>query len=196
MIFAIRHGETLWNKEGRVQGGGSDSPLTKLGIETAHELGKRLKEYNIDVIYSSDLGRAKQTTDIINSFLHKKIVYSELLRETNYGIAEGIKSSDLDNNIELNRISSQVDAGDNNAHFKGGESRNTVYNRFMVFLNLLPIDKNVLISTHGGILRTFTKISVDIDKKIPNCGGIQFEIDQDRRPCHINLFNLLEKEIK
>lgn len=191
MIFAIRHGETLWNKEGRVQGGGSDSPLTKLGIETAHELGKRLKEYNIDVIYSSDLGRAKQTTDIINSFLHKKIVYSELLRETNYGIVEGIKSSDLENNNELRCICDKVDAGDNNAHFEGGESRNTVYNRFMMFLNSLPTDKNILISTHGGLLRTFTKLSVGIDKKIPNCEGIKFEITQDKKIYKVKLFNFI-----
>ncbi len=191
MIYAIRHGETVWNTKGIIQGGGSDSPLTDLGIQQAQSLGKRLKEYNIDIIYSSDLGRAKQTTDILNSFLHTQIIYSELLRETNYGIAEGIKSSDLEINNELKCICDKVNAGDNDAHFNGGESRNEVYYRFIDFLKALPDNKNILISTHGGVLRTFTKLSVGIDKKIPNCGGIQFEITQDKKIYKVKLFNFI-----
>ena len=96
MIYAVRHGQTDWNKEGIIQGGRSDCPLNEEGIKQAKILAEKLKKFNITKIYSSDLLRAKQTTEEINKVLHVEVIYSSLLRETNYGEVEGKKSTDID----------------------------------------------------------------------------------------------------
>src|SRR5258707_5632494 len=61
-ILVARHGETLFNVEGRWQGQ-SDSPLTERGLAQARELGRALSTEPIIAVYSSDLGRAMQTAD-------------------------------------------------------------------------------------------------------------------------------------
>lgn len=56
-ILLVRHGETEWNKVGKMQGWG-DSPLSELGRNQARWLNERLKDVKIDKIYSSPTGRA------------------------------------------------------------------------------------------------------------------------------------------
>lgn len=74
--------------------------LNELGIKQARYLADKL--FNLDVckIYSSDLLRAKQTTLEINKKLNVDIIYSLLLRETNYGLLEGEMSKITDSNLE------------------------------------------------------------------------------------------------
>ena len=76
MIYAIRHGQTDWNKEGRIQGGGSNQPLNSQGVLQAKQLASKLVKLNISTIYSSDLLRAKQTTQEINNILNVKVIES------------------------------------------------------------------------------------------------------------------------
>ncbi|MGZ5146043.1 MAG: histidine phosphatase family protein, partial [Burkholderiales bacterium] len=59
-ILLIRHGETLWNQQGRMQGQ-HDSPLTPVGLQQARQLAGRLRKVPFAALYSSDLGRAHQT---------------------------------------------------------------------------------------------------------------------------------------
>lgn len=61
ILYFIRHGETLLNKLGRVQGW-CDSPLTEEGCKVAYSLRKSLESLNISAVYSSDLLRACATT--------------------------------------------------------------------------------------------------------------------------------------
>ena len=56
-IYFVRHGETLWNKEGRIQGE-LDSPLTTKGREDIQKLAENLNSIEFDEVYSSELGRA------------------------------------------------------------------------------------------------------------------------------------------
>lgn len=188
MIYAIRHGETNWNKEGRIQGCGSDTSLNEVGIKQAQDLAEKLAKLKISVIYSSDLMRAKQTTYEINKKLNVEVKYSPLLRETNYGIIEGQLSKITDINPNYKKICDAVDAGDNDAHFPNGESRNMVVKRMMQFLEKLEDQGNILLSTHGGILRSFATIYGGLDQKIPNCGGIKFSLDENKNPINIQLF--------
>jgi broad specificity phosphatase PhoE len=62
-LWLIRHGETTWNAEKRIQGH-MDSPLSVLGIRQVNALAKRLSNKKFDAIYSSDSGRAIQTATI------------------------------------------------------------------------------------------------------------------------------------
>lgn len=188
MIYAIRHGQTDWNKEGIIQGGGSNCPLNEEGLKQAKILAEKLKNFHITKIYSSDLLRAKQTTEEINKILKVKVVYSPLLRETNYGEVEGKKSAEIDKVERYVQICEAVDAGDNDAHFPCGESRNMVVKRFKNFLQSIKDKDNILISTHGGILRSFFCLYGGVDRKIPNCGGISFSLNTQCIPNNIVFF--------
>ena len=63
-IILLRHGETVWNVEGRYQGH-LDSPLTATGEAQAHALAERLAGQSFARLYSSDLGRAQRTAEFI-----------------------------------------------------------------------------------------------------------------------------------
>ncbi|MFC4076987.1 histidine phosphatase family protein [Salinithrix halophila] len=63
-IYLIRHGETAWNKEKRVQGH-KDMPLSSAGEEQARRLGQRFSKQEISAVYSSDLTRAVQTAEYV-----------------------------------------------------------------------------------------------------------------------------------
>lgn len=191
MIYAIRHGQTDWNREGIIQGGGSDCPLNAEGLAQAGALAEKLKEFHITKIYSSDLLRARQTTEAINKILGVEVVYSPLLRETNYGEVEGKKSADIDKTERYAAICRAVAAGDNDAHFPGGESRNAVVQRFRDFLQTVETDGNILISAHGGILRSFSCLCGGEDRKIPHCGGISFSLNEQHQPENIAFFECI-----
>ena len=188
MLYAIRHGETDLNKIAIMQGGGTNPPLNELGHKQAIERGKTLQNLGIEEIYSSDLIRTKETAYEINKFLNLPIKYNSLLRETHYGIMEGKTGSIINSNPNLRAICDAVNAGDNDAHFENGESRRMVADRFLKFLTTLnDINKNILIITHGGILRGYLRIYGKTDFKISNCGGAKFDIDKNLHPINITL---------
>ncbi|GIN85204.1 putative phosphatase PhoE [Heyndrickxia sporothermodurans] len=88
-IGFIRHGSTAWNKERRAQGN-TDIPLDEEGLLQASMLAARLSNEEWDVIYSSDLLRAKQTADIIGEKLQNIPIHYEMrLREASGGQIEG-----------------------------------------------------------------------------------------------------------
>jgi 2,3-bisphosphoglycerate-dependent phosphoglycerate mutase len=94
-ILLIRHGETLWNRAGRVQGW-QDSPLTDIGCAQAEALAERLSGERIERLIASDLGRARQTAAPIASRLGIAIECDSGLRERNYGIFEGRTYADIE----------------------------------------------------------------------------------------------------
>jgi len=93
-LTLIRHGETFWNKERRVQGI-TDIELSETGIDQARRLAFSLKDCPIDSIHSSPLKRALQTAEIINSFHGKKIEIHPGLMEMDQGDFEGLTFKEL-----------------------------------------------------------------------------------------------------
>lgn len=93
-IYIVRHGQTEWNILGKTQGHGN-SDLTAKGIEQAELLANSMIKYPIDYIYSSDLGRAYQTAEIIGNKLNVEVQKTEALREMNFGTWEGRLISDI-----------------------------------------------------------------------------------------------------
>ncbi len=88
-LYIARHGQTHENIEDIVQGH-RDGKLTNHGIEQANLLGKRLKEIQFDAVYSSDLGRAKETTEILLTYLPcKNVKYVAELKERFFGDLQG-----------------------------------------------------------------------------------------------------------
>jgi len=89
-ICIIRHGETDWNKEGRLQGR-EDIPLNDEGIKQIEETAEYLKKDKWDIIITSPLSRAKQSAEIIaKSVGLKEIIEEENLVERDYGEASGM----------------------------------------------------------------------------------------------------------
>ena len=70
-LIIVRHGETEWNTQD-IAMGQLDSPLTLKGIQQAHAIAERLRRLSFCALYSSDLGRAVQTVNIIAEICKKK----------------------------------------------------------------------------------------------------------------------------
>jgi len=94
-LILIRHGETYWNKERRVQGGGSDIELNDVGVKQAHKLASFLENENIDAIISSPLKRAMATAEAMASYHQLPIEVDDRLKEIEVGELEGLALSDL-----------------------------------------------------------------------------------------------------
>jgi broad specificity phosphatase PhoE len=93
-LILIRHGETLWNKEGRVQGI-SDIELSEVGMEQARKLALSLKNSDIGTIHASPLKRAYRTAEIINRFHQRRIEVHPELMEMDQGDFEGLSFQEL-----------------------------------------------------------------------------------------------------
>lgn len=97
-IYLVRHGKTLFNTTGQVQGW-SDSPLTEQGILQATQAGKGLKDVAFATAFSSDAGRARETAKLIleenKAAIKPEIVELKSLREWGYGGFEGRDDAEL-----------------------------------------------------------------------------------------------------
>lgn len=94
IVYLTRHGQTEWNIERRLQGRG-DSPLTEQGIERAKELRDRVKDIEIDVIFSSPIKRALDTANIIKGDKNIEVITDDRLMEMCFGDYEGRKTDEV-----------------------------------------------------------------------------------------------------
>jgi broad specificity phosphatase PhoE len=83
-LLLVRHGETDWNAEGRLQGH-TDTPLNELGRRQALTLADELAGDGIEAVYSSDLARARETAEIVAERLRLAVVLDPDLREKDWG---------------------------------------------------------------------------------------------------------------
>lgn len=144
-IYAIRHGLTDLNKKGLINGH-TDSVLEPEGIEQARMAAQFLPE-TIKHIYSSSLGRAKQTAEILNERLRAPITLHDELKEVNFGVLEGTQFRE-----EFKR-KHRTDSYD---WRPSGESFEDVKTRVLKFLREVASENGggeALIVTHGGIIR-------------------------------------------
>jgi len=93
-VFLIRHGETEWNKTGRLQGN-SDTHLSPEGIRQAQLMAVHVPFNHIDAVYASDLQRAVDTAKILAAKFNLPVTTTPGLRETNFGDWEGRVISEL-----------------------------------------------------------------------------------------------------
>ncbi|BBS35708.1 2,3-diphosphoglycerate-dependent phosphoglycerate mutase GpmB [Enterobacter cloacae complex sp. 2024EL-00215] len=86
-VYLVRHGETQWNAERRIQGQ-SDSPLTEKGVQQAWQVAERARTLGITHVISSDLGRTQQTARIIADACGCDVMLEPRLRELDMGVLE------------------------------------------------------------------------------------------------------------
>jgi probable phosphoglycerate mutase len=152
LIFAVRHGETEWNVIGKQQGH-MDSPLTERGIQQAHALAEGLAGHGIEVVYSSDLGRALKTAELIGAKLGLSVQSDERLRERHLGSLQGLTKEEFRHRYPDEWA--RFDSGDPDYCLPGGESARQRYDRTVDYvkdLARLHTGQTVLIVAHGGVL--------------------------------------------
>jgi hypothetical protein len=91
-LLLVRHGETDWNADGRLQG----RPLSDFGRRQARELAGELEDEELDAIYSSDLARAQETAEIVGERIGLPVVLDPDLREKDWGNWEGLTPVERD----------------------------------------------------------------------------------------------------
>ena len=163
-LYVVRHGETVWNTEDKMQGV-KDSPLTEKGKEHALLLGRKLKELNagFSMLYSSDLGRAYETSKLINNEFSLDINRDERLRERNMGIFEG-HSWDYVREQYPEEFSCLV-SEDDSYMIPGGESRKNYRERVISFMDHVAVThegESILAVTHRGFINFFLRIILNI----------------------------------
>jgi len=154
-LVIVRHGETEWNVQNKATGQ-LDSPLTPKGIRQAHAIADRLLRFSFTTVYSSDLGRAVQTANIIAEVCGKKVIFDPQLREWNMGIFEGLTVSEMHKKFpqyrqDYERIGFEYVIPE-------GESLRQCRDRGCRVLNAIAerhLDETVMAIAHGCLLMVF-----------------------------------------
>ncbi len=181
-ICMIRHGETAWNAEGRVQGQ-LDIPLNDVGRAQARATAEALAGHDFTAIYCSDLSRVRQTAEPTARKLALPVSYDAALRERHYGMFERLTYVEVKEKfpVEYARFRDK----DPDFDFQGGESLRGFNERSLTAVGQV-IEKHrgeqVLVFTHGGVLEMVYRharavgLSSTRDFEIPNAGINWLEI--------------------
>lgn len=159
-ILLARHGETDWNAEGRWQGH-SDRRLTERGREQARELGEQLD--HVDVVYTSDLARARETAEIAAARLGAEVRVDPRLRERAFGAWEGLTSVEVESAF-----------ADAHSRWRAGEGFGAddaePYDAFAERVGSFVADvlerhpgETVLVVAHGGTVRVIHALATGLD---------------------------------
>lgn len=176
ILYVVRHGKTIWNKEKRVQGI-TDIPLSLEGIDEAYELQKLVKKLNIDVVISSPLKRARETAKIL---IDKKLPINidDRIKERDWGLNEGAFVENLDRwdcwDVILNTKVQNIEC-----------LQDFMYrvSEFIEDIKVRYKDKNVLIVTHSAVSRVIHYLLEEIPEdgnlsriNIPNLRIIEYKL--------------------
>jgi len=155
-LLLVRHGETDWNADGRLQGQ-TDRPLSDYGRRQARKLAGELEGEELEAIYSSDLARARETAEIVGERLGLPVELDPELREKDWGTWEGLTA------VERDRVEFV------------GESTQAHQERILGALRRIaerhPRDCRVLVVTHGGSMRRVQTAAMGMALPVvENCG--------------------------
>jgi probable phosphoglycerate mutase len=151
-VIAIRHGETAWNVDHRIQGQ-LDVPLNAMGQWQVHRLALAVVDDNIDVIYSSDLLRAFETAQAVSRACGKPVVTDVGLRERGFGVFEGLTYEEIKQRWP--EQSERWRKRDPEFGAEGGETLNQFYERSIATasrLSALHPGQTVALVSHGGVM--------------------------------------------
>lgn len=178
LVF-VRHGETVWNSQGRWQGW-LDSPLTERGVAQARTAGEELRGEEFCAAYSSDAKRAIDTARIICEGRGLEPVPDRALRERFYGEYEGLNADEIQERLPGTRYMAGRDTREE-WRPPDGETMREVRDRLAPYLEQVVrahAGKRVLLVTHSGVLRTVDSI----------VRGLPFDEIWDRVPPNACIF--------
>ena len=157
IFFLFRHGETDWNREGRLQGH-TDTLLNATGLAQAEALVERLRPHRLDAIISSDLARAWTTGRIVAEGLGIPLIGEPGLREAHIGEAEGLFWPEVKN--RFGEALTERWFTDDDAAFPGGETGLETRTRGLAALRRVVAEqpyRRIGVSTHGAMVRQLMK---------------------------------------
>jgi probable phosphoglycerate mutase len=153
MLYVIRHGQTDWNVEHRIQGKQPNIPLNANGRRQAQELAPRIADLSIDVCFCSPLQRAVETAKILYG---GEIIFDDRLAERGYGVLEGqIAGNTVGGGTVTDawNIKNQMPVP-----FEGITELMTRVKGFIDDTLKKYSGKNVLVVTHGGVVRVMRAV--------------------------------------
>ena len=181
-LCLVRHGETAWNAEGRVQGQ-VDVPLNEVGRAQARAVAAALAGERFDAIYSSDLVRVRQTAEPAAARLGLPVAFDARLRERHYGMFERLTYVEVRERYpaEFARFSDK----DPEFDFASGEALKVFERRALACVAALVerhAGRSLLVFTHGGVLEMVYRharargLSSPRDFEIPNAALNRLEV--------------------
>lgn len=163
----VRHGKTHFNEINLTQGW-CDSPLSKLGVKQVENMSLQLKDYSINKAYTSPLGRAVETSEIILQGHNIAPIYDKRLKEVNFGILEGINTQ-LVRKLHV-ESTDWMDTLEKDYRPYEGENLHDVINKHIESINDIIAsskeDDTVLIVGHGCSLYGLVKTLVPHDARL------------------------------
>ena len=186
-LILVRHGETEGNVKRLIQGH-LHGKLTKKGREQAKKLAHCLKNEKIDVIYSSDMKRAKDTAKEIAKYHKAPVIFTREIRERHYGKLEGRKGE------EMKKL--RIKSGKPRYLFRpdGGESFVDLTERADKFLKKIykkHKGKNVLLVGHGNFIKMLLGIALGshvkyaLRRKLSNASISIIELNDNGHKVHV-----------
>ena len=150
-FYFVRHAETDFNKYGKISGKSNDIPINEDGVKQATTAARLFsKTTKVDVCVASPMLRTKQTAEIFSQHLNVPIIYHAGLKETNWGVLEGIPRAEV-----MDQMALWVQGKD----IEGAENIRDFYIRIKTTMNeILQKYDNVLIVSHGGFFGSLADI--------------------------------------
>ena len=175
-IWLVRHGETPWNAERRVQGW-EDISLNETGVEQARALGRHIKNLTqagqrLDAVYTSDLKRAHATAQTVADEVGLPLNIHKGVRERHFGVLQGLVYDEMD--AHAPEAAAIWRARDPNAELPGGESLGFFYARVVEAINEIAarhVGQRVMVVSHGGAMdivwRHANQVSLQAPRQAP-----------------------------
>jgi probable phosphoglycerate mutase len=158
-LIVVRHGETLWNREKRMQGT-TDTPLSEVGQAQARALGRRLAGHDFAALYASDLCRAQETASIIAEHTGRKLVTDARLRERCFGIFEGLTAGEIERQFPQEHA--RFVSRDPDYEVPGGECARRFAERCLGCLSEIArrhCGEEIVVVTHGLVLDSLYRVA-------------------------------------
>jgi broad specificity phosphatase PhoE len=157
-IYLVRHGESESNRDGIISGH-DNPPLTNMGRKQVKDAKKALQSVKFDVVYSSDLQRARETVEIIAETPIPPHRQLKNLRERNFGSIDGKPDKYLEGYVEARKRMSEDDNWQYK-HVASMESDQEILYRFSNELEKIARShpgKTILIGSHGSLIRSLLR---------------------------------------
>lgn len=171
-LVLIRHGETAWNFDGRLQGH-EDVPLNDVGRVQAHALGARLSGEAIHALYASDLVRAFETAQRIGATTGHTVARDARLRERHLGVLQGMSKAVAEETLA--EVYAGYKSDDPDYVIPGGESARQFAARVVACIDELArrhAGQCVAVVAHGGVLDQVYRHAAGL----PLCGPRAFTL--------------------
>jgi broad specificity phosphatase PhoE len=199
LIYAFRHGQTDWNKEGRIQGH-LDVPLNETGRSEGLRLARALLRLPVRLVLSSDLSRAFDTATLLLGEAARNGWHPEVpilkdprLREVNLGSLQGLTHSEIHAKFGANlsrKIGSKI-LSDEELRDLGSETTEDLLERLMASIDEAATHPGTFgagsaigLSTHGGVLRRLLHSAGGIEEigfSIPNAVFFPFVYEREKK---------------